>query len=42
MSCVARRPAVTGAGRFWYLVDHEAGIVWLVHAGTGHPTATDR
>lgn len=33
---------VTGAGRIWYLVNHETRIVWLVHAGPGHPKATDR
>lgn len=32
---------VTGAGRIWYLVDPEALVVWLVHAGPGHPKATD-
>lgn len=32
---------VTGAGRIWYLVDHESFTVWLDHAGTGHPRATD-
>lgn len=33
---------VTGAGRLWYLVDHATRTAWLVHAGTGHPKATDR
>jgi len=32
---------VTGAGRVWYLVDHESFTVWLDYAGTGHPRATD-
>jgi hypothetical protein len=32
---------VTGGGRVWYLVDDEARTVWLVHAGTGHPKATE-
>lgn len=33
---------VTGGGRVWYLVSHETRTVWLVHAGPGHPKATDR
>jgi hypothetical protein len=33
---------VTSAGRLWYLVDAEAHIIWLSHAGVGHPRATDR
>jgi hypothetical protein len=33
---------VTGAGRIWYLVNHQTRTVWLVHAGPGHPKATDR
>ena len=33
---------VTGGGRIWYLVDHEARVAWLTFAGTGHPKATDR
>lgn len=32
---------VTGGGRLWYLVDEEARKVYLVHAGVGHPKATD-
>jgi len=32
---------VTGGGRIWYLVDDDAHTVWLVHAGTGHPKATE-
>ena len=32
---------VTGAGRIWYLVDHEARVCWLKHASTGHPKATE-
>jgi hypothetical protein len=32
---------VTGAGRVWYLVDHESHTVWIDHAGPGHPKATD-
>lgn len=33
---------VTGAARIWYLADVENHVVWLVHAGTGHPKATER
>lgn len=33
---------VTGGGRIWYLIDADRSIVWLTHAGTGHPKATDR
>jgi hypothetical protein len=32
---------VTGAGRVWYLVDHDNRTVWIDHAGPGHPKATD-
>lgn len=32
---------VTGAGRIWYLIDDEARTVWITHAGSGHPRATD-
>jgi hypothetical protein len=32
---------VTGSGRLWYLVDDDERTVWLVHAGTGHPKATE-
>jgi hypothetical protein len=32
---------VTGAGRIWYLVDHETRTVWIDYAGPGHPRATD-
>jgi len=32
---------VTGGGRLWYLIDDEAETVWLIHAGTGHPKATE-
>jgi hypothetical protein len=28
-------------GRIWYLLDVERRTVWIVHAGTGHPKATD-
>jgi len=32
---------VTGAGRIWYLVDHETHTCWIHLAGTGHPWQTD-
>jgi hypothetical protein len=32
---------VTGSGRIWYLADEDNRTVWIVHAGTGHPKATD-
>lgn len=32
---------VTGGARVWYLIDDERRMVWLVHAGTGHPKATE-
>ncbi|MFE4589896.1 hypothetical protein [Streptomyces laurentii] len=32
---------VTGGGRIWYLVDDAHRTVWITHAGTGHPKATD-
>lgn len=32
---------VTGAGRVWYLVDHDNRTVWIDHAGPGHSKATD-
>ncbi len=31
---------VTGGGRIWYCPDDGGGIVWITHAGTGHPSAT--
>jgi hypothetical protein len=31
---------VTGAGRVWYLVDHETTTIWIDYAGPGHPKAT--
>lgn len=31
---------VTGAGRVWYLVDHENATIWIDYAGRGHPEAT--
>jgi hypothetical protein len=33
---------VTGGGRIWYLLDIAHRTVWIDHAGTGHPRATDR
>lgn len=32
---------VTGGGRVWYLFDEVNRTVWVVHAGTGHPKATE-
>ncbi|SDP62152.1 hypothetical protein SAMN04487905_106103 [Actinopolyspora xinjiangensis] len=32
---------VTASGRIWYCPDPETRIVWVVHAGTGHPNITD-
>ncbi|TWD81588.1 hypothetical protein FB561_2704 [Kribbella amoyensis] len=32
---------VTGGGRVWYVVDEDRRTVWIRHAGTGHPKATD-
>jgi len=32
---------VTGGGRIWYLINHDARTVWLTYAGTGHPKVTD-
>lgn len=32
---------VTAAARIWYLVDAEKNTLWIRHAGTGHPKATD-
>jgi len=32
---------VTGGGRIWYAVDDNRRTVWIVHAGPGHPKATD-
>ncbi|MDI1463917.1 hypothetical protein QEZ54_23305 [Catellatospora sp. KI3] len=32
---------VTSGGRVWYLVDRDARICRIRHAGTGHPKATD-
>lgn len=33
---------VTGGGRIWYVVDEVKKIVWIQHAGTAHPAATDK
>lgn len=33
---------VTSGGRVWYLFDQERETCWVVHAGTGHPNATDK
>lgn len=32
---------VTAGGRIWYCPDRVRRIVWIVVAGTGHPSATD-
>lgn len=32
---------VTSASCVWYLVDERAKTVWVVHAGVGHPKATE-
>jgi hypothetical protein len=32
---------VTSGGRVRYLLDAERRTAWIVHAGTGHPKATD-
>lgn len=32
---------VTGAGRLWYCIDDPHRTVWLTHATTGHPKATE-
>ena len=32
---------VTGGGRIWYVIDDVRRTAWIIHAGTGHPKATD-
>ena len=32
---------VTGSARVWYLIDDDRRTIWLVHAGPGHPKATE-
>lgn len=32
---------LTGGARVWYLIDTDQHTVWVQHAGTGHPIATD-
>jgi hypothetical protein len=32
---------VTAGGRIWYLLDTDRRTVWIDHASTGHPKATD-
>jgi hypothetical protein len=32
---------VTAGGRIWYCIDKAKHIVWLLHAGPGHPKATE-
>ena len=33
---------VTGGGRIWYAIDDDRHTVWLTHAATRHPRATER
>lgn len=33
---------VTSGGRVFYCPDSDTRIVWLTHAGTGHPKVTDK
>lgn len=33
---------VTSGGRVWYCPDDAAKVVYITHAGVGHPKATDR
>lgn len=33
---------VTGGGRIWYAIDDDRHTIWVTHAATGHPKATDR
>ena len=35
------RCGVTGAGRFWYCLDHALHVVFITKASTGHPGKTD-
>jgi hypothetical protein len=39
--CPVWQYEVTAAARIWYLIDAERHTVWLIHAGTGHPKATE-
>ena len=32
---------VTSGGRIWYCIDDAKQTVWVTHAGTGHPKATE-
>ena len=32
---------VTSGARLWYLIDDATRTLWLYHAGTGHPKATE-
>jgi len=32
---------VTAGGRIWYCPEPDRRIVWVTHAGTGHPKQTD-
>lgn len=31
----------TAGGRIWYAIDDEARVLWVTHAGTGHPKQTE-
>lgn len=33
---------VLSAGRIWYGIDEEARVLWVMEAGVGHPSSTDR
>lgn len=32
---------VTSGGRIWYGIDDVKRTIWMTHAGTGHPKATE-
>lgn len=32
---------VTSGGRIWYGIDDAKRTIWMTHAGTGHPKATE-
>jgi hypothetical protein len=31
----------TAGGRIWYVIDDRFRTIWMTHAGTGHPKATE-
>jgi hypothetical protein len=39
--CEVWQYEVTGAARLWYLIDDANRVLWLYHAGTGHPKSTE-